>query len=255
MEMFTTSAGGVGAFSESKTENIDETSHWQYFISYQCFIFNNVLFLKQKGVFSMNSKFNPIIFTFAMVLVFSVIACTRGDGGKIFNSAEALKEYLDKQPTNNPDKPIKVIMNANATMLEKIAAVINSAGKYVILNLSGNILTAIPDYAFFDKDKEIGCATLTAITIPDSITSIEDGVFLGCTSLTSITIPTSVTSIGEYAFAGCNSLTSVRFEGTITSGMIHSFAFGERSYLPEKYLTGGIGTYTRPRGSNTWTKQ
>ena len=58
-----------------------------------------------------------------------------------------------------------------------------------------------------------GCASLTSITIPDSVTSIGSGDFYGCTSLTSITIPNSVTSIGFQAFYGCESLTTVTFLG------------------------------------------
>ncbi len=51
--------------------------------------------------------------------------------------------------------------------------------------------------------------SLTSITIPDSVTSIEYCAFQGCSSLTSITIPNSVTSIGYNAFYGCSSLTSI----------------------------------------------
>ena len=52
-------------------------------------------------------------------------------------------------------------------------------------------------------------AGLTTYTIPDSVTSIGEGVFKGFSSLTSVTIPDSVTSIGSSAFYGCSSLTSV----------------------------------------------
>ena len=48
-----------------------------------------------------------------------------------------------------------------------------------------------------------GCLMLTSVTIPDSVTSIEEDAFSGCTRLTSVTIPDSVTSIGEDAFYGC----------------------------------------------------
>ena len=54
------------------------------------------------------------------------------------------------------------------------------------------------------------CTALKSITLPDSLTTIEDNAFYGYPSLTSITIPDSVTSIGISLFAGCISLTSVQ---------------------------------------------
>ncbi len=101
-------------------------------------------------------------------------------------------------------------------------------------------LVEIADMAFS------GCTTLTSITIPDSVTSIEEGVFYGCTSLTSFsgryasedgrcliidgvlnsvaqaglteyTIPDGVTSIGVYAFYGCTSLKSVTIPDSVTT--------------------------------------
>ena len=50
---------------------------------------------------------------------------------------------------------------------------------------------------------------IESITIPCSVTSIEDRAFCGCSGLTSISIPNSVTSIGGSAFSGCSGLTSI----------------------------------------------
>jgi hypothetical protein len=49
------------------------------------------------------------------------------------------------------------------------------------------------------------CKSLTSVTIPDSVTSIEACAFLSCHSLTSVAIPSSVTRIGKGAFSDCNS--------------------------------------------------
>jgi hypothetical protein len=111
---------------------------------------------------------------------------------------------------------------------------------------NGLPVTTIEYLAFYN------CTNLTNITIPSSIKSIGGNAFLNCTSLTSITIPSSVTSIGYGAFYYCTSLTSVTFAGKIND--FNSDAFPGDLY--NKYLAGGIGTYTRPNGSsNTWTKQ
>jgi len=135
----------------------------------------------------------------------------------------------------------------------------------------------------------VGCENLTSINIPDSVTSIGSGAFSYCTSLTSVIIPNSVTSIGQVVFesctsltsitigsgikiirgaifSGCSKLTSVTFLCTIpSSGLINLGPIvndGGRYYdtfdigdLRDKYLAGGIGTYTRENGGSTWTKK
>ena len=50
---------------------------------------------------------------------------------------------------------------------------------------------------------------MTSLTIPSSVTSIDNYTFAGCSGLTSLTIPSGVTSIGNYAFADCSGLTSI----------------------------------------------
>jgi len=289
----------------------------------------------------------PVI-TIAALFALLTTACSGGSGGKSLNSASALKEYLDKQPANGPDKPIKVSMSVNDLMIENVMEVIENAGKYVSLDfskstgltvleddffeyvealvsitipksvdriygLSGPNLTSIkvdsgnPNYTveggiLYNKAKtEIvsvpkgisgnvtipdsvtdigdafrGCTGITGITIPNGVTYIDDYTFSGCTNLTSVTIPDSITSIddgafrntgltgvtipvnvayiGERAFSGCEKLTSVTFQGTIDSRRFSS-TYPFDGDLRAKYLAGGIGTYTRPNDSNTWTKQ
>ena len=53
------------------------------------------------------------------------------------------------------------------------------------------------------------CPKLESVTIPNSVISIGNSVFQECVSLTSVTIPNSVISIGNSAFQYCTSLTSV----------------------------------------------
>ena len=62
-----------------------------------------------------------------------------------------------------------------------------------------------------------GCKSLTSVTIPNSVTRIQQFAFATCESLTSVTIPNSVTEIWESAFSGCKSLTSVSIPRSVTA--------------------------------------
>lgn len=65
--------------------------------------------------------------------------------------------------------------------------------------------------AIIDKSNNTLLAGCKSTTIPDGVTSIDNGVFWGCSGLTSIAIPASVTSIGLSAFNECTNLTTVTF--------------------------------------------
>ena len=71
-------------------------------------------------------------------------------------------------------------------------------------------VTTIGGHAFYGSG-------LTTITIPNSVTSIEEQAFRFCTSLTSITLPNSVTSIGSDLLANCSALTSVEMPSSLTT--------------------------------------
>lgn len=90
-----------------------------------------------------------------------------------------------------------------------------------------NSVTTIEDYAFYD------CAALTSVTIPNSVTTIGEGAFNDCEALTSITIPDSVTTIEWGAFYGCSALTSVTIPDSVTK--ISDCAFSYCSSLSAVY--------------------
>jgi len=61
------------------------------------------------------------------------------------------------------------------------------------------------------------CTGLTSINIPISVTSIGVDAFDHCTALASVTIPTSITTIGDFVFADCYALTSVVIPSSVTT--------------------------------------
>jgi hypothetical protein len=182
------------------------------------------------------------VLVLVVVGVVAFTACSGSGGGKSINSATELKEYLDKQPANSPDKPIKVAMKVNDMMIKDIVKVLNDAGKYVSLNLSGSPLTEISGFG--------GCKTLAGITIPNSVTSIGSSAFQRCTGLTSVTISKGVTNIGYMVFAYCTNLASITIPNSVTE--IGGFAFAGCENLKSITIPNSV-TFVGGQAFNRWT--
>ena len=58
---------------------------------------------------------------------------------------------------------------------------------------------------------------VTAVTIPNTVTSIQECAFLACASLESVNIPNTVLSIPNNCFADCQKLQSVTLPNTLLS--------------------------------------
>jgi hypothetical protein len=95
-----------------------------------------------------------------------------------------------------------------------------------------NSVTSIENWAFY------GCTSLTSVIIPNSVTSIGSWAFKDCESLTSVTIPNSVTEIRRGAFYGCTSLTSVTIPNSVTS--IENWAFEGCTGLKEIVIPNSV---------------
>ena len=102
----------------------------------------------------------------------------------------------------------------------------------VVSNRASYLVTSIGKNAFFD------CKSLTSITLPDSVKSIEFGAFMSCSSLTTITIPNSVTTIEDNAFWCCSKLTSITIGNSVKS--IESSAFYRCESLTEITLPNSV---------------
>lgn len=66
---------------------------------------------------------------------------------------------------------------------------------------------------------------LTDLTVPDSITSINNYTFSGCTSITSVTLPNCITKICDDAFSFCDNLEKVEFGHELKSIGNYAFAY------------------------------
>ena len=72
---------------------------------------------------------------------------------------------------------------------------------------------------------------MTAITIPDNVTSIGETAFVFCNALTSVVIGNGVTSIGNNAFQSCGKLKTVTIGSGVTE--IGKYAFAHCKILKE----------------------
>ena len=85
---------------------------------------------------------------------------------------------------------------------------IDTAGRVVIpREIGGKPVTSIAEGAFS------GCAQITSIQIPNSISNVGYKAFSGCPAITSLSIPSSVTNMGAAAFEGCWNLQSLSLHG------------------------------------------
>ena len=156
---------------------------------------------------------------------FTVVHCTDGD--------VSLEEPIQ------PIQPNNLVYSTNAAgskLIVNDARVALDYGENIVLDYPSEItrvigknntaLTAITipnTVTSIESNAFYGCASLASVNIPDTVTSIGDSAFTR-SSLTSITIPDGVTSIESNAFNGCGSLVSINIPEGITS--ISGFVFG-----------------------------
>lgn len=74
---------------------------------------------------------------------------------------------------------------------------------------NGRAITGIGSEAFSGNE------SITSVTLPETVTTINDGAFAGCSSLTIINAP-YVKTVGEGAFSGCVNLESVDLSSVTT---------------------------------------
>ncbi len=93
---------------------------------------------------------------------------------------------------------------------------------YLPASYSGSYI--IPDgIEIIGKSAFYGCENLTSITMPNSVTKVDDYAFSQCTNLTSISFSNNLKTIGNWAFNECNKLSSIDLPNSLLS-------IGERAF-------------------------
>ena len=122
---------------------------------------------------------------------------------------------------------------------------------YPVEGMVGEATTIIGQYCF----RAIS-ATLSALTIGDTVEIIQHEAFMETDKLRRLTIPSSVTQIDFWAFTRCNGLQEVIFEGTTpptftnqNSGVFHDYC-PPVIYVPDSALSA-----YRAISASVWTNQ
>lgn len=94
--------------------------------------------------------------------------------------------------------------------------------------IDGHTVIGIGKNAFAGNDK------LLSLTIPNTVTYIDDFAFLYCSEMTSVKLPDNLEKIGKGAFSYCFSLTGINLPTTLKS--IGDLAFTECSEIKTMYI-------------------
>ena len=149
---------------------------------------------------------------------------TNGDGTCSVSGLGTCEDTVIKIPTTSP---------AGDSVVEiKIGAFKES--KTITAVVIPESVTTIGDYAFY------GCVALESVTIGENVQTIGEQAFFCCSKLAEVKFPANVTSIGYGAFAYCNSLTEVVIPTNVTS--IGSSAFYGCELLKKVDIQSGIKT-------------
>ena len=110
--------------------------------------------------------------------------------------------------------------------------------KITSVKFEGSNLITIGKEAFY------ACSNIKTISIPASVTTIEEYAFIQCTGLTSITFAenSALTTIEDYAFADCSGLKSIIFAENSALTKIGTQAFRDCTSLSEISLPKTVET-------------
>jgi hypothetical protein len=164
------------------------------------------------------------------------------------NSVTTIGEYA----FNHCHSLQSVIIGTNVTNIGKLAF----AQCFSLTNITiPDKVTSISDYMLFDDialpnvtipnsvtsigNHAFDTCGLNNIKIGTNVTSIGTNAFYMCDSLTSMTLPMSVTNIDEDAFAGCLNLYAIYFQGNAPSADSTVFSQGTGDFGGP----GGLGAF------------
>jgi hypothetical protein len=153
-----------------------------------------------------------------------------GSGLKEITLPESLKNFGEKMFSNCTALTKVTLPEGLTEVPAKMFEMCTSLSKIVL----PQSIERIDTYAFYNTG-------LTAIEIPEKVTSIGSYAFARCAGLLDIKIPKNVTSIGAYAFSMCNGLSNIEIPPSVTD--IGNYAFANNTSLASVTVLGANPTF------------
>ena len=147
-------------------------------------------------------------------LIYQTIEYLSIDGNKVNTSGWSAAPFLDVNGNNIP-----IISNTydNGKGIIKLEKNCYQVGNSAFYKRNTLLSITIPNSVTIIEDAFDSCSGLTMVNLGNGVTTIGNYTFRSCKSLTGITIPDSVTSIGKQAFYYCSSLTGITIPNSVTT--------------------------------------
>ena len=137
----------------------------------------------------LHAQSTPLLYGMSKLTTFGKIGSVK-EGVIDFSFFTTIRHVEDKDNSRAPKNLFNGLSSATEIILPANALYYNE------------VKSTNPSYPTIGEGTFSGCTSLTTVTIPAYVTSVEANAFSGCTSLSEITIPSTVTSIDNTAFAG-----------------------------------------------------
>ncbi len=164
-----------------------------------------------------------VVFVFSIMCAFMLCANAKevvsGDFKfEVSSTSATLKEYTGTKAS------VTIPSKVSGVSVKKIGAEAFWQNRTMTSVTIPSTVTVIEEAAFNE------CTALKKVVIPSKVKTIESGAFWYCTGLKKVVIPKSVTKIGENAFKGCNSLTAYVEKGSYAETYIKKLDYVKLGY-------------------------
>ena len=151
------------------------------------------------------------------------------DGVLKYALSEDKSYYIVKDVVDSSVTEINIPNSLNGVPVKSIGKkAFKSCRKLVSISIPDTI-TNIEESAFES------CTSLKSVVIPPTIDTINASTFEYCSSLESVTLPDNLKVIGSFAFLGCRKLSSITIPKSVTN--IGGSAFSDCDNLKSVYIT------------------